>query len=141
MNHKKSRIAVFLILAVFTAAMSLQARQGNKQNYNDRYYNPATVETISGTVTAVSSVNTWGLHIKVKTANAVIGVHLGPEWFLKGKMTLKAGDTVTATGSKVNIDGEDVIIAKTITKGTSTVQLRNDNGVPLWAGSGKGKNR
>ena len=142
MIYKKSRMAVLLVLVVFMAAVSLQAQQGKmKQNTMARNYNPATVETISGSITDITSVNTWGVHIKVKTANGVTGVHLGPDWFIKGKITLSAGDSVSATGSKVQMDGETVIIAKTISKGNITVQLRNDNGVPLWAGSGKGKNR
>ncbi len=142
MNYKKNRIVVFLLMSVLMSAVSLQAQQGKmRQNSMNRNYNPATVVTISGTITDILSVNTWGMHIKMKTSDGVTGVHLGPEWFLKNKITLAAGDIVTAVGSKVNMNGENVIIAKTITKGTSTVQLRNDNGVALWAGSGKGKNR
>ncbi len=142
MNYKRRRMNISLILVVLMAAVSLQAQQGSmRQNAGKRNYDPATVETISGTVTDISTVNTWGIHIKVKTEMDVIGVHIGPGWFIKEKVTLTAGDNITATGSKVLVNGEYVIIAKTIIKGDITVRLRNDNGVPLWAGSGKGKNR
>jgi preprotein translocase subunit YajC len=141
MNYTKSSLTLLTVLIVLMAA-SLQAQQGKmRQNAMNRNYNTATVETISGSITEVTNVNTWGVHIKVKTENGVMGVHLGPDWFIKGKMTLAVGDKVAATGSKVQMNGETVIIAKSISKGNITVQLRNDNGVPLWAGSGKGKNR
>lgn len=141
MNYRKTGLAFLTVLVMFMTA-SLRAQQGNmRQNAMNRNYNPATVETISGSITDITSVNTWGVHIKVKTANGITGVHIGPHWFIKGKITLAVGDSVTATGSKVGMNGETVIIAKTISKGTDTVRLRNDNGVPLWAGSGKGKNR
>ena len=141
MNRRLNKTVLLIVIGFLVSVVSLQARQGNRQDSMDRYYNTTTVETISGTITAITTVNTWGVHIKVKTANGTTGVHLGPDWYLKGKITLANGDSVTATGSKVQIDGETVIIAKTISKGNVTVQLRNDNGVPLWAGSGKGKNR
>ncbi len=142
MNFRKSRILAILVVSVIMASISLQAKQGKiRQNTADRNYNTSTVETISGTVTDITSLNKWGIHISVKTSSGIMGVHLGPEWFLKDKISLAAGDTVTVTGSKVNMGGENVIIAKSISKGNVTVQLRKDNGVPLWAGSGKGKNK
>ena len=141
MDYRKSSLALLTVLVMFMTA-SLQAQQGKmRQNAMDRNYNPATVETVNGSITDIISVNTRGLHIKVKTASGIISVHLGPDWFIKEKITLAVGDSVTATGSKVQMNGEAVIIAKTVCKGTITLQLRNDNGVPLWAGSGKGKNR
>lgn len=141
MDYRKSSLALLTVLVMFMTA-SLQAQQGKmRQNAMNRNYNTATVETISGSITEVANVNSWGLHIIVKTANGITGVHLGPDWFIKGKITLAAGDSITATGSKVKMNGETVIIAKTISKGNNTVQLRNDNGVTLWAGSGKGRNR
>jgi hypothetical protein len=141
MNNKIFKMSVLLMLIVFVSA-SLHAQQGKmRKKVIDRNYNPATVETISGAVTDISNLNTWGLHVKVKTDKGIIGVHLGPQWFLKDKITILKGDNISVTGSKVKIDAEDVIIAKTVVKGIVSIQLRDDNGIPLWAGKGKGKGK
>ena len=48
-----------------------------------RMYNPATVETISGTVESVDKITPmrgmyYGIHIQLKTDKETISVHLGP---------------------------------------------------------------
>ena len=137
---KKALITAFSIIAFLAVTVTeLPAQQGmGKGRYiADRNYNPATVETVKGTVTDISTAGTWGIHITVKTEKETIGVHLGPEWFLKNKITIAKGDSITVVGSRVKQDGKDVIIAKTIQKNGTTVVLRDDNGVPGWAGQGK----
>lgn len=139
---KRSGFKFFILSIVLFTASSMQAQQGKmRQNTMNRNYNPATVETVSGTIADILNVNMWGVHIKINTGNGTTGIHIGPDWFIKDKISLSKGDSITVTGSRVTIDGEVVIIAKSLSKGGLTVQLRNENGVPLWAGSGKGKKR
>jgi len=124
------------ILVMFTAHVSAQRSGGKGYNAVDRNYNPATVETIKGTVIEMNNTGTWGLHVTVKTEKETISVHLGPEWFLKDKIIISKGDTITAVGSRINQNGSDVIIAKSVQKNETLVVLRDDTGVPKWSGRG-----
>lgn len=107
-----------------------------------RMYNPATVETIIGTVESVDKMTPMrgmssGVHLMVKTDKETLPVHLGPSWHLdKQEMKLAKGDTVTVTGSRVTMDGKPVIVASEVKKGDAAMKLRDDKGVPSWAGAG-----
>ena len=131
----------FLLLAALAMSYSMSDAVAQKARYKrnvvSRNYNPATVETISGSVVEVKNISSWGIHLTLKAGTDKLRVDLGPEWFLKDKITLVTGDTVTVTGSKIKGDGEVVIIARIIKKGDISVELRDEKGVPKWAGKGK----
>lgn len=104
-------------------------------------YDPATVQTIAGEVTAIDKATgragLTGIHLDVKTAAGVEYVHLGPEAFVEGKgLTMAVGDKVEIVGSKVTIAGTAVLLARDIKKGGTSVALRDSTGFPLWAGKG-----
>jgi hypothetical protein len=98
-----------------------------------RMYNPATVETISGTVESVNKMIPMkrmrsGIHLTLKTEKENVDVHLGPEWFIERL------DTKIQKGSRVTIAGKPAIIAAEIKKGDNVLVLRDNNGIPAWAG-------
>lgn len=105
-----------------------------------RMYNPATVETISGTVEAVNKTTPmrgmhYGIHLLVKTDKETISVHLGPEWYLERLDTkIEKGDEVQVKGSRVTMMGNPAIIAAEVKKGDAVLKLRDDNGIPVWSG-------
>jgi hypothetical protein len=105
-----------------------------------RTYNPATVETISGTVESVDQVRpmkgmNYGIHIMIKSEKDVLTVHLGPGWYVERLDTkIEKGDKVQVKGSKVTIAGKQVMIAAEVRKGDSTLLLRDSAGIPAWAG-------
>jgi hypothetical protein len=41
---------------------------------------------------------------------------------------------VEVKGSRVTIAGKPVVIAAEVKKGDETLKLRDDNGIPAWAG-------
>lgn len=101
-------------------------------------YDPATVVTISGSVAEVSQnpgrMGWPGTHILVTTAVGVVEVHLGPTHYLNEQgLKLVMGDRVEVTGSKVQIDGAEAVIARELKIGDRLVTLRNSSGVPLWS--------
>jgi hypothetical protein len=112
---------------------------GGGSQYN-RLYDAKTVETISGEVVAVESVipmknMTAGMHVQVKTEKETISVHLGPAWFLENQdMKIEPKDKIEVKGSRVTYEGKPAIIAAEITKGDSVLELRDESGVPVWAG-------
>jgi hypothetical protein len=103
-------------------------------------YNPATVETVTGTIESIDLSAPMkrmrrGTHLTLKTEKGPLSVRLGPEWYverLDGK--LAKGDLVEVKGSRVTFDGNPAIIAAEVKKGDAVLKLRDENGVPAWAG-------
>jgi len=79
-----------------------------------------------------------GVHLVLKTDKGeTIPVHLGPEWYIdKQEITFKPGDKVQIRGSRITFEDKPAIIAAEVTKDGRTLQLRDSNGVPVWAGRG-----
>lgn len=108
-------------------------------SYN-RLYNPATVETVAGEVLGIEKVTPrkgmyYAIQIVVKTDQESIPVHLGPGWYIERLDTkIAKGDQVEVKGSRVTIAGKPVVIAAEVKKGDETLKLRDDNGIPAWAG-------
>lgn len=105
-----------------------------------RLYDPKTVETFSGEVEKVEIIKpaygmTDGVHLLVKTDGEKISVHLGPSWFIENQdIEIQPTDTVEVTGSRIKLEGKDVIIASKITKGDQSLFLRDRRGAPIWSG-------
>ena len=105
-----------------------------------RMFNPATVETVSGTVDAINKITPMrgmysGIHLTLKTDKGLVDVHLGPEWYIERQDTkIQKGDALEVKGSRVTISDQPAIIASEVKKGDSVLILRDSNGVPAWAG-------
>lgn len=105
-----------------------------------RTYDPAKVETISGTVETVGTViPVKGMYpavaVTVKTDKETIPVHLGPEWYI-GRLDTKIakGDTLEVKGSRVTFADKPAIIAAEVKKGENILVLRDSTGIPVWSG-------
>jgi len=107
--------------------------------YN-RLYDPAKVETVSGTVESIGTVTPMkGMHraamLVLKTDKESIPVHLGPEWYITRLDTkIAKGDTIEVKGSRVDFAGKPAVIAAEIKKGDGLLVLRDSAGIPVWAG-------
>ncbi len=107
------------------------------------HWNPDKIVTVSGEVTKVETTTMkhhgsdyHGVHLYMKTRDGEVEAHLGPEEFVEKEITLKKGDKLTVEGSKTEYDNTTVIFAGSITKDGKKVILRNDDGIPVWAGKG-----
>jgi hypothetical protein len=113
------------------------------------YFNPATVQTLTGTLT--KQYSDWtangsgyycgtGQHFEFTSGGTAYSLILGPAWFLSDNgISLSVGDNVTVTGSVVDayLTGyADLFIIAIEIQG---VQLRDADGYPLWRG-GNGAN-
>lgn len=76
------------------------------------------------------------LHLVVKTESQTVLVHVGPSDFLKEIDTsFNKGDQVAVIGAVLpGTSAEEEILAREITDGQNTSTLRDDKGVPVWAG-------
>ncbi len=109
-------------------------------------YDPATVETISGDVLKVDTIQRRGgrfsaIHLVVAThGGETIDVLLGPSSFLdKQPVRIGEKDKIEVTGSRITAssDGKPAIIAATVRKGDAVLKLREADGTPLWRRKGR----
>ena len=105
-----------------------------------RLYDPKTVEMVSGEVVKVEQMTPmtgmgYGVHLVLKTDKETISVHLGPAWYVERQDTkIEPKDHVEVKGSRITFEGKSAIIAAEIKKGDEILLLRDDAGVPAWAG-------
>jgi hypothetical protein len=93
---------------------------------------------ISGTVYEAPYA---GQGLTIDTGQELITVYgLGPQWYwdLSGVDKPDVGETVEIEAVKVTFsDGTEKIIAISVTIGEDVVQLRDENGRPLWRCKGR----
>jgi hypothetical protein len=148
MKGNRSRTILMAVVMVLAAATAFAAPGkggrgsggwGMGGNYQ-RMYNPATVETVSGQVLSVDRMTPMkgmgsGIHLQLKTDKETISVHLGPSWFIERlDAKIEKGDTLEVKGSRVTVAGKPAIIAAEVKKDDAVLKLRDDNGIPVWAG-------
>lgn len=102
-------------------------------------FDPATVETVHGTVVAVEPFQRmggtrYGLRLRLAAeGDEIFYVYLGPQGYIEHRgLVLGKDDAIEVTGSVVSGDGRRVVIANEIVKGTTAVKLRDEAGRPLW---------
>jgi hypothetical protein len=104
-------------------------------------YNPQTVATVKGTVEKAEQ-STMGMdfrELRLKTDRGILQVYLGPGWFLdQKKFVVKVGDTMEVTGSQVTLNNQPALIAREVKVDGATLKLRDEQGVPVWRGMGRG---
>ena len=116
---------------------------GPGSQYN-KMYDPKAVETISGAVTRVDRITpaegmTGGVHMLVKTDKETVSVHLGPSWYIENQdVKIEPKDKVEIKGSRVTVQGQPAIIAAEVKKGDQVLKLRDETGIPVWAGWRRG---
>lgn len=133
-------------LLIFSAVM-LFAGSAFSQGMGQRrmFYDQSTVTTISGTIQSVDTLtgrrgNFHLIQLMVKDTSGTIAVNIGPSFYLdQQKISFKAGDAVEVTGSKMQFNGNDVILAAVVKYGDKTITLRDDSGRPVWARGGMRK--
>lgn len=132
-------VALLAVTALALAADTPSTPQGGPGAR--RRYDPATVETISGEVLRIDRIPSrrgtgTAVHLAVRAIGGeTVDVRLGPAWWIDGqKVRVKQRDKVEVKGSRVSIDGAPVVIAAVVSKNEKTLVLRDDAGVPAWAG-------
>lgn len=135
-THLISRRLLLAGLAIVVAASTAAAQRGS--GMGTPRYDTATEATISGTVTEVQThqgrMNRTGVHLVVQTTTGTTDVHVAPTtWLQQQHIEFAKGDTVTVVGSFVTIDGTKALLAREITRGTTTIVLRDQSGRPEWA--------
>ena len=107
-------------------------------------FDPASIKKITGTVIKVDQViPKSGIIAQMELELIVrpdgkepVPVFVGPVWYVvtpERRRPFKSGDEVTVTGSWVALQGgTPFLIATAVTKGNETLQLRHEDGKPMW---------
>ena len=144
MQRIKGLMVIALALALAGPALAQTGPGGGMgRGMGPALYNPQTVATVKGQVEKLEEVsmgpNMAFREIILKTDQGSLMVDLAPAWFLnEKKVVVQAGDTVSATGSKTTLDNQPGLIAREVTVKGTTVKLRDEQGVPVWQGAGRG---
>ncbi len=122
---------------------------GPRRGYGPMF-DPKTVVVVYGKVSSVENIPRrsrgnrmgmhHGVHLILKTKSGSVNVHLGPSWYLDKKgFTFNKNDKLRVKGSRIKYDDNTSIIASDVWKGKRHLKLRNKDGIPMWAGSGRGR--
>jgi hypothetical protein len=73
------------------------------------------------------------IELIIKSGNDKVHIHVCPKTFQDEMgVTFSKGEEIAVTGSKVKLESGDAILARELTRGTDTLVLRDDKGVPVW---------
>jgi len=136
----KTKIFILIVFLLGLSSYNVYSQESmGIGNSVKNIYEVNTVETISGEVTNIDKVfsdknMSYGVQMNLYSSNGQILVNLGPSWFVENQnINIASGDYVNVTGSRININGDQVIIAKEVMKEDKVLMLRDDNGYPFWA--------
>ncbi|MGB7414372.1 MAG: hypothetical protein WA902_09210 [Thermosynechococcaceae cyanobacterium] len=143
-------IATLIGVAITAPAWAQEMQRSKLGNdvtpLGPRHFNPATVETITGKVVRMDERASQGrrsgtgMHVLVETAKGTVDVHLGPSWYLDDqKFSLKSGDLVEITGSRLADANQPTLTAAVVKSGDTVLKLRDENGLLAWRGMGQGR--
>jgi sporulation protein YlmC with PRC-barrel domain len=104
------------------------------QNIYGELFDPQKIETITGKIVKVEFDKVMKLIVYTDTKKPVL-VALGPtDYFESQEKVLKPGDRITVTGSRAVVDDTPFLIATKIKEGNEELQVRDNEGHPIWIG-------
>ena len=116
---------------------SLNAQSAPKNAQSVPKYDPSTETKMKGTIEDLKLPEKGHekeiVHLVMKNGDEAVDIYLCPKSFMDDMgVTFNKGDEIAFTGSKVKLDGADMILAREIVKGQDTLVLRDDKGKPVW---------
>ncbi len=124
-------LIVVLVLAVPVAFAQKQ------DNGDHPKYDRTKEVTLKGSVEEIKEVpgpkGEVGITLMLKTGGDVVEVRLCPQSFLKEfEVEFAKGDELQITGAKVKAGEKDIVLAREIVRGNTTLVLRDKQGAPVW---------
>jgi hypothetical protein len=140
-----SVFAAILVAGVAHGQAVVVARGSGGYGWDSAYnrlYDRSTQTMFSGKVTgkvkgAPLEGMAEGMAILVKTPKSgTVQVDVGPTWFVASQVArINVGDSVKVIGSKVRVNGQNVVMARQIVnnKNKRVLALRDLTGAPYWS--------
>jgi hypothetical protein len=131
------RLPVAVLAAAFAAAPALAQAPAAPPAAKAPEYDPKAEVTIKGVVEDFHESKTRGdhpgLHLIVKTETETVEVHACPVRFMKElEFAIEKGDALTVIGSRPG--GGEIVVAREVQKGQTSLILRDKDGTPVWTG-------
>ncbi|HEX6505276.1 MAG TPA: hypothetical protein VF011_18685 [Terriglobales bacterium] len=130
--------AVILVLA-FAFAMLGQAMAQKAGNASVPKYDVSTEAKFKGVIDEVHDRQCpisggLGSHFMLKLSDGkIVEVHLASTKFVKSyELVFNKGDEVEVTGSKVDFEGAEAILAREVKRGNDDFVFRDPQGKPIW---------
>lgn len=114
------------------------ARRLNHRRIYERPFDPQKIVELTGTVSEVSNSQESkdekrGAYLILKAKKEEIPVHLGPLWYIvRQHPHLKKGDKIKVKGSRITFKDAEIIVASEIQQGKMMMNLRDEDGTPVW---------
>lgn len=115
--------------------------RGSGRMHYGMMWDAGAVTTLSGEVTSVEKYTpgrggpSYGLRLNLKTDKESLPIILGPAWYIEQQhFSIAPQDRVEVKGSRVTIWNQPTVLAAEVKKGDEILKLRDDRGMPLWAG-------
>ena len=122
-----------------TPASAPTASHSQHAQKSSMKYDAKTEVTLSGTIEDVQTVPAKNgapasEYLMLKTESGHVKVGLAPsDYWSKNGFALTKGASIEVTGSKMQSNGSEVVLARVVKEGEKTVTLRNAEGAPAWA--------
>jgi len=131
----RSRTLLRMMLIAVVSAVLVSTVLAQKTSNTGPKYDLSQEVKITGVIDEVRDVPDAGTQLVVKTETKTVLVRVAPTDFLKEiETTFNKGDQVQVLGAKNAGAAEEEILAREITVGVNTFTLRDDKGIPVWAG-------
>jgi hypothetical protein len=142
LNSTWAKVFVYSVLAVIAAAGTIEAQSAQEPTKPARpfSYDASKEVTINGTVTSVLTKPSTGMimggHVILQTSSGSLDASLGT-LALEGKDAppLAAGQAVVVTGVLKTLNGQQVLLTRTLKIGDDVYSIRNEHGFPLSSGT------
>jgi len=100
-------------------------------------YDPATVVDVTATIVEVREIAKGnaleGINLTVKIKGESTNIYVAPTEFVNMfEVKFAKGDEVKVIGSKVNYEGEDLILSREVQVKHTALVVRDKDGVPYW---------
>jgi hypothetical protein len=109
------------------------------------HFKPLPEVTVAGTVEGIRNTgcdgceaceacsDCCGVHLTLRTASALLEVHLAPAWFLeRQRFHFAPGDEITVTGTRITLPKGHAVVAREVTREGVVMKLRDEHNLPLW---------
>lgn len=131
-------VILFVAIALTLVAGIAYAQRRRGQTSGMPRYDTAREVTLKGIITKVEThmgrMGWNGTHLGVRIETEILTVHVGPSSYLAQQgFSLAVGEQIEVSGSRISFEGSDVLIAREIKKGETTLTLRNSQGIPGWS--------
>lgn len=123
------RLYVGVFVAGVLAAPVLAQSIAGPSNHYDRAAETSIAGTITGVDPYVAADGATGVHLEVNTGRAFVNVHVAPAAYIgQQNFFFLKDDRISIIGARV----ASSLWARAITKDSSMLLLRNEDGTPRW---------